>query len=402
MARIWQDGFEFNTTSASASNYDTFTASTIGTTYARSGTYALRVSSLTSATPQGVNKKYQVSASTVGFFRAYIYVVTLPSANNTIMAITGSSTLNNSIKASISLTSTGTLLLFNLTPTQIGSASSAINDSNWHMVELKVDSTKASGSRIVEARLDGSVFATSTTETQSGFSDVYVGGNGLGEAQTQGEWWFDDLAVNDATGSVQNSYPGSGKILQLYPNAAGDVNGFLVQVGGTTGSANNYTRVNEVPPDDGTSYNASAVVNAQDLFNVQNSGIGATDTVNVVMVGARFANITGASATTAIEIQIEKTSMGTIQSSSGIVPDSTSWNTNGTTSPRNYPLVTYLDPDGINAWTQTTLDSMQIGYEITATLTDAIGVTNIWVSVDYTPAVVVSQQVGGLTLLGVG
>lgn len=385
MSRIWQDGFEFNSTTANPATYDTVTNGVVGTTHARSGTYAAQVTSLVTGTPRGWNKKFQTASASVTFFRAYIFIVTLPNVNNVVMAITGSSSLGSSLRCYVSLTTTGTLKLFNPSAAQIGSDSSAINDSNWHMIELKCDTTGGTNLKTIEARLDGTIFATSSVQNQGTQSDIFVGANGLSEAGTSGEWWFDDLAVNDNSGTSQTGYPGSGKILQLYPNAQGDANGFLVQVGGTLGSANNFTRVNEIPPDDATSYNASAVLNAQDLFNVQNSGIGTSDTVNTVLVGARIANITGASATTAVELQIEKTSGGTVQSSTSVVPNTTSWNTNGTSTPRNYPLVTYADPDGA-AWIKTTLDSMQIGYQITATLTDAIGVTNLWASVDYTPS----------------
>lgn len=403
MARIYQDGLELNSATAPLNSYDTFTSSTVGTTHVRSGTYAMRVSSLTSATAQGALKKWLASSgSGPYFFRAYIFIVTPPSGNNTIMAIGASSTLGGSVRASIALTSSGTLLLFNNTPAQIGSASNAINDSNWHMIELKSDASPASGSRVIEARLDGVVFATSSVQAQSTALAAAVGGNLLSEAQTIGEWWFDDLAINDNTGTSQTSYPGSGKIVHVLPSATGDINGFLVQVGGTVGSANNYTRVDEVTPDDATSYNASAVLNAQDLFKVGSSGVGGSDTVNTVLVGFRLANITGASATTAIEAQIEKTSAGTITSGSSVLPDTTSWNTNGPAVPRNYSLVTYKDPDG-SAWTSTTLGTMQIGYEITATLTDAIGVTTIWASIDYTPAAIVTGNKGStLMMMGIG
>jgi hypothetical protein len=301
------------------------------------------------------------------------------------MSFTASSTLGGSIRCSIILTSTGTLELFSgtSTGTQVGSASSAINDSNWHMVELKTDTTAAVGSRVLEARLDGSVFATSSAQSQSTTLAFSLGGNLGAEAQTTGEWWFDDVALNDTTGSFQTSYPGSGKILQLYPNATGDSNTFSTQTGGTAGAANNFTRVNEVPPDDATSFNGDNTLNDVDLFNVTDSGIGSSDTVNVVMVGARFANNV-ADATTAIKFEIEKTTSGTKSQSAAIIPNTIGWNTNSTTSPRNYPLITYQDPDSSN-WTKSTLDSAQIGYIISAGSTNRVDVTNVWMSVDYTP-----------------
>lgn len=401
MARLDQTGFEFNSTNADVNGGDTFSGSTIGTTHVRSGTYGLRVSSLVSTTPQGYEKKNMASGAADSYLRAYVYIVTLPSATNQIININASSTLGASVRASIALTSAGTLVLQNAVPTQIGSASAAINDSNWHMVELRSNTIPASGSRIIEARLDGSVFATSSVQSQGTAQGYSVGGNLGAEAQTTGEWWFDDLALNDSSGTSQTSYPGSGKILQLYPNGAGDANGFLVQVGGTIGSTNNYTRVNENPPDDATSYNASAVLNAEDLFIVQDSGIGASDTVNVVMVGVRTADITASDATSGIKLEIEKTSGGTKLQSANLIPNSTTWHTNGTSSPRNYLIITYQDPDGSN-WTQTTLDSMQIGYILDTVAVRAVGITNVWASIDYTPATTTITGASTRMMTGMG
>jgi hypothetical protein len=401
MARIHQDGFEFNSTTANVATYDTITNVTMGTTNVRTGARAAQITSLASGVARGLNKKYQTAAATNNFLRIYIFIVTYPSANNQIMNFSNTTSLGSGQRCSISLSSTGTLKLFNAVPTQIGSDSAVLSLNTWYRVELRCDTTNASGSRTAAAALDGTIFATSSTEALGGTaSSVSIGGNLLLEAQTTGNWWFDDLALNDGTGSFQTSYPGSGKILQLYPNAAGDINGYLVQVGGTAGSANNYTRVNEIPPDDATSYNASAVLNAEDLFNVTDSGMGAGDTVNVVAVGGRFADITGADATSGIKFEIIKTSGGTKSQSANIVPNSTGWNTNGTASPRLYPIILYNDPDG-SAWTQATVDSMQIGYTLDAVAVQAVGITNIWASVDYTPAAAAGTT-HNLSLLGVG
>lgn len=401
MARIYQDGFEFNTTTANNNTYDTWAGSTIGTTNARTGTYGMRVSSLSSGTAQGALKKWLASAANGPFFfRAFIKIVTPPSAANTIMYFSANSTIGSSPRCSIALKNDGTLILQNATPTQIGSASSAINDGAWHMLELKTDTTAASGSRTIEGRLDGSVFATSAVQAQASSFSICVGGNLASEAQTTGEWWFDDIAINDNTGSFQNSYPGAGNISQSYPNAAGDANGFLVQVGGTTGSANNFTRVNEIPPNDATSYNASAVLNAEDLFLIDVSGVPTTATINAILVGARFANITGADATTGFKLEMIKTSAGTKAQSANIIPDTTSWNTNGANSPRNYNLVLYQDPDNVN-WNPATW-LPQIGYTIDAVALRAVGITNLWASIDWTPAAPPPSVSTSSTLLMMG
>ncbi|HSX05666.1 MAG TPA: hypothetical protein VLF69_04315 [Candidatus Saccharimonadales bacterium] len=401
MARVHQSGFELNSLTA---NMEWSVIGAAGTTItsgaARSGTYGLRISSMTSATQAGVLYKWLAVASTGPYFlRTYLNVQTLPSASNHIISIGSSSgTVGGSPQCKITLESNGTLILRNQSGTQIGSASSALTTNTWYMVELKTDTTAGSGSRIIEGRLNGSVFATTSSGTQTNSLSFSVGGNLDAEAQTTGEWWFDDIALDDSTGSFQTSYPGSGKIIHLKPNATGDANGFATQVGGTAGSTNNFTRVNEVTPDGLTSYNQSGTLNAEDLFNCENSGIGSGDTVNVVMVGMRMRNDT-ADATMAVKCEIEKTSGGTIAQGSAIISNQTTFQTNQNNTPHNYTLVTYQDPDSSN-WTQTTLDSMQIGYKVTTANVNSMEVSTVWATVDYTPAAVTTSN--ELTLLGVG
>lgn len=386
MARIDVQSFEGNSTTANVLGGDIFTGATIGTTHVRSGNRAMRISSLSSGTAQGYLKKWL--ASTAGgpyFLRAAFYVITLPSASNTIMQFNGASgSLGTTARCSITLESNGTLILRNAAGTQVGSASTAINDGAYHVIELKADGTGGTNLKTLEARLDGSIFATSSVQNQGNPLAYSVGGNLGSEAQTTGEWWIDDVALNDSTGSSQTSYPGISNIVRALVSATGDANGFLVQVGGTAGSSNNYTRVNEVPPDDATSYNASAVLNTEDLFTIDTSGVPATATINAVLVGIRIANIAASDSTTGIKAEIIKSSGGTKAQSANIVPNTTSWNTNGTSTPRNYPLVLYKDPDG-TTWNPATW-TPQIGYIIDVALTRAVGITNIWAEIDYTPA----------------
>lgn len=388
MARLHQSGFELNSLTVNV-EWQTVasTGITIDGTAARSGSFGLHVASMSSATRAGVLFKF-LSAAAGGpyYLRGYLKVVTPPSGSNHIMSLNGNNTtVGNSPNGKVTLETNGTLILRNSAGTSIGSASSAVNDSNWHLIELQHNGTPASGSRVTEARLDGSVFATSSTQTDSNVLGYSIGGNLDAEVNTTGEWYWDDVAVNDSTGSFQKSYPGPGKIIHLRPNAAGDINGYLVQVGGTAGSANNFTRVNEVTPNDATSYNASAVLNAEDLFNVDNSGIGVNDRVNVVMVGGREANLVSADATSGIKYEIIKASGGTKLQSTNLIVNSTTWNSNIPSTPHNYPIITYQDPDGAN-WTQTTLDSMQVGYTIDTVGVQSIAITIVYASVDYTPA----------------
>lgn len=390
MARIFQTGWE-NVTST-----DNCFASTTGGpevltgASARSGNGYLRINGPGAAE----NVRYQFATSNQTnphFFRAYIYIVAAPTANKYILR-----TFNFDLSAArygIKLTTDLKLQLFNIEDNaQIGSDSAALSLSTWYRVEYTADLTTLASSTL-SAGIDGVEFAAGTANFAAGVGYFLVGSE-VSDATL--DIYYDDAAINNDSGSFQNSWCGSGKIIHLRPNATGDANGFLTQVGGTVGSSNNFTRVDEVTPNDATDYNASAIA-AEDLFNVDDSGIGANNNINVVAVGAKFANLVAADATTAFKVELEKTSGGTKAQSSAIIPNSTTWRVNASAAPFIYPLVTYQDPDAAN-WTQSTLDSMQIGYTITATNVQAIAVTGVWASVDYTPRSSVKQ----LGALGVG
>lgn len=384
MARLFSSGFELNSLTA-AVEWDAAVGGTISSSTTRSGTYAGRISSLVSGTNQRFRYQFKSTASNGPFyFRFYLRIAALPSAENRIFVISSSSSVGTGTAVYLTIDNGGLMRLYD-EDGQIGSASSALSTDTWYRIEVLFDKSPGAPNHIVTARIDGSNFASSTSRNVSvGVSHMYLGGNLASETQTTGDWFFDDVAINDNTGSFQTSYPGSGKIIHLRPSAAGDSNGFSTQVGGTAGSSNNFTRVNEVTPNDATSYNGSAVLNSEDLFNCDDSGINVNDIVNVVSVGVRMANLVSADATAAFKVEIEKTSGGTKAQSAALIPNSTTWRTNTTATPWLYPLITYQDPDNAN-WTQSTLDSMQIGYIQTATNAQAVAVSTLWALVEYDP-----------------
>jgi len=386
MARLFTSGFELNST-ASGMEWSGMTGGSISTTNARSGTYCYRVNSLASGVSERARIQFAASASNGPyFFRVYFYFVTFPSAENRIMYVSNTATQDTTVAAYITIDNGGLLRLYDSTG-QVGSASSALSTATHYRIELKVDRSPAGGSQIVAGLLNGIAFATDSTRTiANGINHFYVGGNLHLETQTTGTWSIDDIAINDSTGGNQTSYPGSGKVICLRPNASGDSNSFAVQVGGTAGSTNNYTRVSEVPPDDATSYNGSAVLAQEDLFNVTDSGIGSQDIVNCIGIGYRYADLVGTDATAAFKIEVIKASGGTKGQSANIVPNSTTWRTypGGGQPTANTPYMIYTDPDG-DDWEKTTLDTMQIGYALTTINIQTIAISNIYAMVDYTP-----------------
>ncbi len=381
MARVWQCGFELNSLTTGMEISATSGTISVQTPIARSGTYALRTNAGTSFVRQHLAASNQ---STQVWARVYLWIATLPGATTAVIRL---ATTANATCAQLGLTTSGTLVLNDASGATVGSASAALSTGAWYQVELGLDASTNPGT--VTARLEGAQFATGANSSQASWARALIGIIG----STTGDLYWDDWAVNDASGTHQTSWPGSGKIIHLFPNGDGDNHAWGNTTNGA-GASTNSTLVDEIPPNDSTDLVQSVTLNAEDAYTLTDSGIGSLDAVNVVMVGARLRNNT-ADATTAAKLQIKKTSGGTITQGTAVIPNTTTFFTNATAEPRNYPLITYTDPDGA-VWTQATLDTAQAGIKLTAAGTNRVQMSALWVSVDYTPTVTSSDTGAGV------
>lgn len=360
---------------------------TISTAIKRSGEASLRISSLTSGAAMGARRLIASAASTSPFFyRRYFRVDTLPTAANRIM-IWNDTDNQTTPMVWINLVNDGTLTL-NDEDGAIGSASSALTTTQWYRIEVKIDLSGAAGAHVVEAMIDGTVFATSSTRSISaGIFAEAIGGNLNIEAQTTGDWYFDDCVTNDNTGSFQNSYPGEGEIIHLKPDSAGDNTGWV----GGTGSS--FAEVDETTPDDVTTYIASETSGHISEFNLAATpaALESGDTINVVAVGFRATLSDATAGDPNAVLRIKASAGGTLEESANLGGNTTTWNTNGFSSPRGYKLVLYdLPGASTTAWTKADLDTTQIGVRQTATDTHFYRVSTLWLSVDHKPAAAVA------------
>lgn len=386
MARLLNTGFELRSTSAGVeSTASSSPAASISTTTFRSGSAALRIESLSSGAVKGLRFNFLAAAGNGPyFFRTYFRVNTAPSANNTIIQCNDTNAFTTQI-ASIELTSSRTLQLRDEDGT-IGSPSSAIPANDFeHYIEFKIDRTGAAGAHIVEASLDGTIFATSSTRSLSaGILTFNIGGNLNAEAQTTGEWFFDDIAINDSAGSFENSYPGVGELIILRPD--GD-SGTPQWTRGGTDSGANWSQLDETTPNDATDYVSSNTLDQVDNYTLSAtpSSMGSTDVIKVVTVGFRAAvdNATGADP----DIELGITMGGNTDVSSAIDIANASYFTNDTAGVLvNHKLAIYDMPGSSTAITKSDLDSATIRLRQAATDTHFARVSAMWVYVEHKPA----------------
>jgi hypothetical protein len=138
-------------------------------------------------------------------------------------------------------------------------------NGTWILVEVHVKIADSGG--IIELKLDGTADISYSGDTKPGtettidnFYMQYLFNN----------IYFDDLAINDVSGSVDNSWCGDGRVILLKPNGNGDVSQL---VGSDGNSVDNYALVDEIPSNGDTDYVASATVDEYDLYALENPSL---------------------------------------------------------------------------------------------------------------------------------
>ena len=125
--------------------------------------------------------------------------------------------------------------------TQIGSLSSALSTGTWYRLEVGFQPKNAGGSQSIVVRLDGATLIETTANIGSGVLGQFVLGDSQ-NSQTPNQW-FDDVAVNDSSGSAQNSWARDGSIV-LSKAKAPNLGGWALSFAGDT----QYLEVSNVPP----------------------------------------------------------------------------------------------------------------------------------------------------------
>ncbi|QQG49946.1 MAG: hypothetical protein HZB70_04075 [Candidatus Berkelbacteria bacterium] len=389
--RLFSSGFELNSTVADEEWTATTSSPAINSSTFRSGAYALETENAGGA--EWIRYNFATSNTTGDYFvRAYLRIATgFDSSDVTVLSILNTT---NSRKAYIKLTASETLTLHD-EDGAIGSASSTLSTGVWYRVELKLVCGTAcdDGNDEVDGRLDGVSFASSTTRdiTAGGAARLGLGLHASDDAEsttnTVGDLIWDDVALNKNQGSYQNTWPGAGKIIHLRPNATGDNSETWASAGSETTTCDdaadaNWQCLDEITPDEATSYVEETTTGDYEDFNLDASPIGASDTVNVVHVGARFRTSSATQEDFKVRIK-DNTSAVPIESDT-LSPASTTWVSNRTAAPYQYPLTAYTRPEQETAWTDTQLDTAQIGVRDIAG-SGTVQVSTLWLLVDYTP-----------------
>lgn len=158
---------------------------------------------------------------------------------------------------------TGSMLL----KWQVGGATVATADLNWtsgvwHLLDMYIN-IGTSGSLML--KYDGVLDACYFGDTRGG-SQTEVDRATWSVGYHVGVYplhYFDDIALNDTSGDADNSWCGDGHVELLKPNLDGDT----LQWTPSSGS-DHYAMVDDVPPDDDTTYVSVNEAGLQDMYNL--------------------------------------------------------------------------------------------------------------------------------------
>jgi hypothetical protein len=230
--------------------------------------------------------------------------------------------------------------------TQIGATGGeSVSLGKWNLVEMHYKLADSGG--VFQIKIEGILLldwsGDSNPNTSTQVSSIRLRGDNMSVL------YLDDIAINDTSGTEQNSWPGDGHILMFDANGNGD---FSQLTGSDGNSTDNYLLVDETPPDSDTTYVVGNTTGQKDLYNVENHNLPSNAALTLLW-GQVLAR---AEAAGAGDIKVLLKSGATTHASPVRTPTT------------NYSLfrTDYLtkDPSDDQAWSFNDLDTVQVGVEI--------------------------------------
>jgi hypothetical protein len=256
ITRIWQAGAELNNIlsefdSVSGPNIDTSSA------VANSGTYSFRVNSLTRFADKVLSSA--LSQARIGFF---VYHNGPTSGNNpALISLYSTSTICINVRFD------GTTLSVRAGSTVLGSVLSAAFAATGVWKHVGLDVKIASSGGWVYLYLDGVLIFSFDGDTNDGaatFNKITIGSPIVGHT-----WaipiYYDDIYLDNLSGESAPTAPPDYRFLPVLPNGNGISSQWLGNDGNRT---DNYLLVDDIPPDNDTTYVESSVSGEKDSYDM--------------------------------------------------------------------------------------------------------------------------------------
>jgi hypothetical protein len=349
MARLWTEGFEFGD-----ALFFTYNGS-VSSAQAHTGTYSAQTSY---SSPAWLD---QVPYLTEFYYRMWYRVAGLGATD---IFKWGAGTYGSPVDLG-ALAHNGKVFTLKVGSNVVATGDIEVQANKWYLLEVHLKYADTGGE--LELKVNGDLDASFYGDTRPGFEpDI---NHFTWNRSSSDQAWFDDLALNDTTGAVDNNWCADGRVILLTPDDNGDVS----QLSGSDGdSVNNYLLVDEIPADNDTTYvqEDSGGGGDRDLYNLEACGLSDV-TIRRVWVETR-ARITavGPGGDLALIVKTHATEYA----SGGVLLEQTYDRYIGDDHATN--------PNTAAAWTTAELDALQVGPQgNSAAFVERV--TNIGANVEY-------------------
>lgn len=163
---------------------------------------------------------------------------------------------------------TGEIQVWNTGPgsgTLLGTGSIVLSASTWYCIEFHVVIDNSSG--VVQVKVDGvldiDLSGVDTQKTANAYVNMIYNSRGVGTEGRSVYGYWDDIAINDTSGSKNNSWIGRGGIYGLFPEGAGNTTQWTPSAGA------NWQCVDERPANDDTDYVQDGTVGHKDTYELE-------------------------------------------------------------------------------------------------------------------------------------
>lgn len=325
MARIFGDGAEFGDTLF----WDTVGSTIIESTIKRSGNYSYKMGAT-----DGIKN---VTAVSEFYFRFAIYCSAFGGSTDFVVWRSGTTGLGR-----LSYNTGTNCIDVKRGTSVVGSGTIPLSTGQWYLVEVYVKINDTTGRFVT--KIDGVIDVDFTGDTKPGANTSI---DNITFSYIAASTYMDDFAFNDTSGSYNNSYPGDGHIVLLNPNGNGDLSQLVNSAGSST---NNYSYVDEIPPDGDTSYVESATSGQRDLYALTDFSV--TSIILNVWAEGRARDTVAAGGQCNLVLKTHSTEYD----SSAISLLTTYTQIVGT--------IHAVNPNTSAAWTDSELDDLQAGFKV--------------------------------------
>src|SRR3990167_5464810 len=148
--------------------------------------------------------------------------------------------------------------------TLLGTSATGISAGVTNYIEIKITVDNSAG--VVQIMVNGvSILNLTAQDTQNAGTASWVQFDLVNASSSGDDYDFDDLYVNDGSGTVNNGFNGDTRVECHYPNTNGNSNMSTPSTG-----TDRYATIDEALVSGDTDYNTIASVNDKDTVNVEN------------------------------------------------------------------------------------------------------------------------------------